>query len=59
MTFNEFNNDKDNIHLLLEFTPDIHPYKFINTLKTVTLRFTIKKYFYLFRQVLLKTLFLV
>ncbi|WP_081462139.1 transposase [Borreliella bissettiae] len=45
MTFNKFNNDKDHIHLLLEFAPDIHPSKFINTLKTVTLRFITKKYF--------------
>ncbi|WP_411431083.1 hypothetical protein [Borreliella bissettiae] len=33
------------MHLLLEFAPDIRPYKFINTLKTVTLRFITKKYF--------------
>ncbi|WP_418905860.1 hypothetical protein [Borreliella carolinensis] len=35
------------MHLLLEFAPDIHPSKFINTLKTITLRVIIKNIFYL------------
>ncbi|WP_414143491.1 IS200/IS605 family transposase [Borreliella burgdorferi] len=37
-TLNEFNHDKDHIHLLLKFTPNIQPSKFINNLKTVSSR---------------------
>ncbi|PRR11308.1 IS200/IS605 family transposase [Borreliella burgdorferi] len=48
ITLNEFNHDKDHIHLLLEFTPKIQSSKFINNLKTVSSRL-IKKIFYLFR----------
>ncbi|WP_363322303.1 transposase (plasmid) [Borreliella finlandensis] len=32
-TLNEFNYDKDHIHLLLEFIPNIQIFKFINNLK--------------------------
>ncbi|WP_421114457.1 transposase (plasmid) [Borreliella americana] len=39
VTFNEFNHDKDHIHLLLEFIPNIQPAKFINNLKIVSSRF--------------------
>ncbi|WP_411431084.1 transposase [Borreliella bissettiae] len=38
ITLNEFNHDKDHIHLLLEFTANIQPSKFINNLKTVSSR---------------------
>ncbi|MBB6213584.1 IS200/IS605 family transposase (plasmid) [Borreliella californiensis] len=44
VTLNEFNHDKDHIHLLLEFTPNIQPSKFINNLKTVSSRLIRKKY---------------
>ncbi|WP_419255352.1 IS200/IS605 family transposase [Borreliella afzelii] len=44
ITLNEFNHDKDHIHLLLEFTPNIQPSKFINNLKTVSSRLIRKKY---------------
>ncbi|WP_418906463.1 IS200/IS605 family transposase (plasmid) [Borreliella turdi] len=44
VSLNEFNHDKDHIHLLLEFTPNIQPSKFINNLKTVSSRLIRKKY---------------
>ncbi|PRR59242.1 IS200/IS605 family transposase [Borreliella burgdorferi] len=44
VTLNEFNHDKDHIHLLLKFTPNIQPSKFINNLKTVSSRLIRKKY---------------
>ncbi|WP_327786619.1 transposase [Borreliella turdi] len=47
ITLNEFKHDKDHIHLLLEFTPNIQPSEFINNLKIAFSRL-IKKIFYLF-----------
>ncbi|ACN53286.1 IS200/IS605 family transposase (plasmid) [Borreliella spielmanii] len=44
ITPNKFNHDKDHIHLILEFTPNIQPSKFINNLKTVSSRLIRKKY---------------
>ncbi|WP_083764321.1 IS200/IS605 family transposase (plasmid) [Borrelia recurrentis] len=44
ITLNEFNHDKDHIHLLLEFIPNIQPSTFINNLKTVSSRLIRKKY---------------
>ncbi|WP_214646006.1 transposase [Borreliella spielmanii] len=40
----KFNYDKDQVHLLLEFNPNIHPSKFINNLKPVSSRLIRKKY---------------
>ncbi|WP_418905901.1 IS200/IS605 family transposase [Borreliella carolinensis] len=44
ITLNEFKHGKDHIYLLLEFTPNIQPSKFINNLKTVSSRLIRKKY---------------
>nr|WP_234909384.1 transposase [Borreliella turdi] len=46
------------MHLLLEFTPNIQPSKFINNLKTVFSRL-IKKYSTYLHKILLEPLFLV
>ncbi|WP_373584916.1 transposase [Borreliella afzelii] len=45
---NKFNYDKNHIHLLLEFTPNIQTSKLINNLKTASLG-AYKKIFYLFK----------
>ncbi|PRR32134.1 IS200/IS605 family transposase [Borreliella burgdorferi] len=41
---NEFNHDKDHIHLLLKLTPNTQPAKFINNLKKISSSLIRKKY---------------
>jgi len=40
----EFNGERDHVHLLLQYTPQTQPSKFINNLKTVSSRYLRKEF---------------